>query len=158
MFIDLFERLMCKFETRSASIMLLTGQYLVAYRATRRAKLACRNMPAARFVKKKTIVSGSGQTTPAFEQNLSSFSELQEVKMITNNFDQRTIANMEVALDRACQRFPEQLSKHEARKRVAARIVERAACGERTLKGFTDAAKTAAVVLTSRKSRVQHRA
>jgi len=39
--------------------------------------------------------------------------------MITDDFDERTIANMQVALDRACERFPEQLAAHEARKRVA---------------------------------------
>ena len=52
--------------------------------------------------------------------------------MITDDFDERTIANMEVALDRACERFPKQLAAHEARKRVAARILERARRGERT--------------------------
>jgi hypothetical protein len=75
--------------------------------------------------------------------------------MIKENFDDRTIANMEVALDRACERFPVELSKHEARKRVAIRILERATRGERTLKGFTDAAITAAVILTSHKSRIK---
>jgi len=58
---------------------------------------------------------------------------------------------MEVALERACQRFPKHLGDHAARKRVAGKILERAKLGERTLKGFTDAAITAAVVINSRK-------
>jgi hypothetical protein len=71
--------------------------------------------------------------------------------MITEHFDERTIANMEVALDRACERFPKQLATHEARKRIATRILQRAAQGERTLKGLTDAAILAATVISSKK-------
>jgi len=78
--------------------------------------------------------------------------------MITDDFDERTIANMEVALDRACERFPKQLATHEARKRIAARILERATGGERTLKGFTEAAIMAATVIGSRKIESQHSA
>jgi hypothetical protein len=76
--------------------------------------------------------------------------------MITDDFDERTIANMEVALDRACERFPKQLASHEARKRIAARILERARCGERTLKGLTDAAILAATLISSGKARSDH--
>jgi hypothetical protein len=77
--------------------------------------------------------------------------------MITDDFDERTIANMEVALDRACERFPKQLASHEARKRVAARILESARGGERTLKGLTDAAILAATLITSTKVRSNRR-
>ena len=73
--------------------------------------------------------------------------------MITDDFDERTIANMEVALDRGCERFPKQLATHEARKRIAARILESARRGERTLKGLTDAAILAATLISSRKIR-----
>lgn len=73
--------------------------------------------------------------------------------MITDDFDERTIANMEVALDRACERFPKQLATHEARKRIAGRILERARGGERTLKGLTDAAILAATLIGSGKTR-----
>jgi hypothetical protein len=73
--------------------------------------------------------------------------------MITDDFDERTIANMEVALDRACERFPKQLASHEARKRVAGRILESARRGERTLKGLTDAAILAATLVSSAKIR-----
>ena len=78
--------------------------------------------------------------------------------MITDNFDERTIANMEVALDRACERFPKQLATHQARKRIAARILESAARGERTLKGLTEAAIIAAMMISSGKIGTQHSA
>jgi hypothetical protein len=78
--------------------------------------------------------------------------------MITDDFDERTIANMEVALDRACERFPKQLATHEARKRIAARILERATGGERTLKGLTEAAIMAATAISSMKIGRQHSA
>ena len=71
--------------------------------------------------------------------------------MITDDFDERTIANMEIALDRACERFPKQLASHEARKRIAAQILERAMNGERTLKALSDAAITAAMAISSTK-------
>ena len=75
--------------------------------------------------------------------------------MITDDFDERTIANMEVALDRACERFPKQLASHEARKHIAAQILERATQGERSLEGLTDAAITAAMAISS-KSTASH--
>jgi hypothetical protein len=70
--------------------------------------------------------------------------------VIADQFNERTIANMEVALARACDRYPKELARHAERKRVAAKILERAASGERTLKGFTDAAITAAAIATSK--------
>jgi hypothetical protein len=69
--------------------------------------------------------------------------------MITDHYEDRTIANMEVALGRACDRFPGELANHKARKRIAAKLLECATSGERTLQGFTDAAMAAAVI-TSR--------
>jgi hypothetical protein len=76
--------------------------------------------------------------------------------MIADDFDERTVANMEVALERACQRFPKHLANHAARKRVAGKILERAKLGERTLKGFTDAAIAAAIVINSKKLADHH--
>jgi hypothetical protein len=70
--------------------------------------------------------------------------------VIADQLDERTIANMEVALARACDRFPRELAHHVDRKRVAAKILERATRGERTLKGFTEAAITAAAIATSK--------
>jgi hypothetical protein len=76
--------------------------------------------------------------------------------MITDDFDERTIANMEVALDRACERFPKQLASHEARKRVAAQILESATQGERSLKALTDRAITAAMAISSKNIASHH--
>jgi hypothetical protein len=70
--------------------------------------------------------------------------------VIADQFNERTIANMEVALDRACERFPKEFVQHVARKRIAAKIIERATRGERTLKGLTEAAITAAAVAASK--------
>jgi hypothetical protein len=75
--------------------------------------------------------------------------------MITDNFDERTIANMEVALDRACQRFPKQLAAHDARKRIARQILERATQGERTLKALTEVAIVAAKVICSQPMKIE---
>ena len=77
-----------------------------------------------------------------------------ETALIAERFDSRTLANMEVALDRVCERFPKQLATHEARKHIAACILERASGGERTLKGLTEAAIMGATVVSSRKSEV----
>src|SRR4051794_7730533 len=91
-------------------------------------------------------------------QALSLGAKIQEIagwrtlEMITDDFDERTIANMEVALDRACERFPKQLASHEARKRIAARILETARRGDRTLKGLTETALMAAMVINSGKA------
>ena len=41
---------------------------------------------------------------------------------------------MEVALGRAYERFPKELDKHAARKRIAAKLLERATRGERALR------------------------
>jgi len=67
--------------------------------------------------------------------------------MISDEFDRRTLANMEVALERMCQLFPEQLAGHNARKKVAAAILQSAVEGQRTLGQLTAAAKTAAAKL-----------
>jgi hypothetical protein len=72
--------------------------------------------------------------------------------MIIDHYDDRTIANMEVALGRACDRFPRELANYKARKRVAAKLLVCATSGERTLQGFTDAAMAAAVITSNRVS------
>jgi hypothetical protein len=72
--------------------------------------------------------------------------------MITDHYDDRTIANMEVASGRACDRFPGELANHKARKRIAAKLLKCAISGERTLQGFTDAAMAAAVITSNRVS------
>jgi hypothetical protein len=60
--------------------------------------------------------------------------------MITDDFNESVIANMEAALQQACALYPRQLAGYEARKRIAAKLIEHAERGERTLKGFTDVA------------------
>jgi UTP:GlnB (protein PII) uridylyltransferase len=102
-------------------------------------------------------MSATEQTNPAaLSKNSGNLLTGRTLKMITDDFDERTIANMEVALDRACERFPKELATHEARKRVAARILESARGGERTLKGLTEAAMLAAILISSRKIRSHH--
>jgi hypothetical protein len=103
-------------------------------------------------------MSATEQTTMRLWAKLVENDGWRTLKMITDRFDERTIANMEVALDRACERFPKQLTTHEARKRIAAGILERATRGERTLTGLTEAAIMAATVVSSRKIRSQHSA
>src|SRR4051794_22450971 len=67
--------------------------------------------------------------------------------MISDEFDRRTLANMEVALERMCQRFPDRLAGHEARKKIAAAILKSAAEGKRNLGELTAAARAAAAKL-----------
>jgi hypothetical protein len=67
--------------------------------------------------------------------------------MISDEFDRRTLANMEVALERMCQRFPDRLASHEARKKIAAAILKSAVAGRSNLGELTVAAKAAATEL-----------
>jgi hypothetical protein len=67
--------------------------------------------------------------------------------MISDEFDRRTLANMEVALERMYQLFPEKLAGHETRKKIAAEILRTALEGRRTLGQLTAAAKAAAANL-----------
>ena len=55
--------------------------------------------------------------------------------VITDSFDSRTLANMEVALDRACMFLPTGSDKHRARRIIAAKIIECAHRGDNTLEG-----------------------
>ena len=58
--------------------------------------------------------------------------------MIDENFDRRTLANMEVALDRVCAKTPGG-ETHEIRKRVADAILQCARSGKKTLGALTEA-------------------
>ncbi|WMT79660.1 hypothetical protein [Bradyrhizobium sp. Ash2021] len=71
--------------------------------------------------------------------------------LIAERFDSRTFANMDVALERACQHLPKGTDSHAARRYIARRIIKRAACGDRTLGGLTEAGRLAASELTSNK-------
>lgn len=64
--------------------------------------------------------------------------------MISEKFDRRTLANMEVALERACAVLSSGSEKHRARRHIASRIIQCAESGNRTLGGLTAAAIAAA--------------
>jgi hypothetical protein len=63
--------------------------------------------------------------------------------MIADSFDRRTLAYMEVALERACKGLPTG-EHHKARRRIARRILKCAEGGDRTLDGLTEAGCVAA--------------
>jgi hypothetical protein len=69
--------------------------------------------------------------------------------MITEAFDRRTIANMEVALERACLVLPTGGEKHRARRIIAGKIIECANRGETSLSRLSEAAYAAAMQLGS---------
>jgi hypothetical protein len=71
--------------------------------------------------------------------------------MIAQSFDTRTLANMEIALDRTCANIPEG-QKHTVRRYVAARIARCARMGQRTLAALSQAGQVAAAELRQRKA------
>jgi hypothetical protein len=72
------------------------------------------------------------------------------MRMITEKFDSRTLANMEVALERASQLLANGAEQHEHRRYIASRILQRAETGDKTLDGLTEAASAAARELRAR--------
>ncbi len=62
--------------------------------------------------------------------------------MIEGNFDARTLANMNVALDRVCGKSPSG-ERHDLRKRVAQAMVRYAKRGKTTLGALTEAGEKA---------------
>jgi hypothetical protein len=58
--------------------------------------------------------------------------------VIEADFDMRTLANMNVALERVCGRMPGG-GRHEVRKRVAEAIIRSARSGNRTLGALIEA-------------------
>jgi hypothetical protein len=67
--------------------------------------------------------------------------------MIAESFDARTLANMKVALERACKMLSTGAEEHGARRHIASKILECAEGGDRTLGGLTRAGRTAATEL-----------
>jgi hypothetical protein len=67
--------------------------------------------------------------------------------MIAESFDSRTLANMEVALERACQGLSIVAEEHRVRRHIAEKILKCAEGGDRTLGGLTAAACAAATDL-----------
>jgi hypothetical protein len=68
---------------------------------------------------------------------------------ITESFDTRTLANMEVALERACKILAIGSEQHDTRRHIASRILECAESGDRTLGGLTEAGRVAASELSA---------
>jgi hypothetical protein len=65
--------------------------------------------------------------------------------------NERTIANMEVALNEVCRHLPHG-GDHEFRKQIADKIIESARQGNATLGGLTSVARSAFEELSRRKS------
>ena len=78
--------------------------------------------------------------------------------MISENFDRRTLANMEVALERACALLASDAENHRARRHIASRIISCAEAGNRTLGSLTAAAVAAAQELRTKRSRLAGKA
>jgi len=68
--------------------------------------------------------------------------------MIEEAFDSRTLANMNVALDRVCGHAPHG-EEHATRKRVARYIINCARSGRTTLGELTDAGEQALAKVTA---------
>jgi urease gamma subunit len=67
----------------------------------------------------------------------------REETMITDEFNKKTLAIMDLALERACRFLPLGLPEHETRKFVAEKIVECARNGNQTLVGLTEVGRQA---------------
>jgi hypothetical protein len=72
--------------------------------------------------------------------------------VIEQEFSKRTIANMEVALERACRFLPKRLDEEETRKAVAGIIIKCAREKTATLAGMTEAARQAIAFLIEESS------
>jgi hypothetical protein len=70
--------------------------------------------------------------------------------MIADKFDSRTLANMEVALERACKLLPAGAEQHDNRRYLAGRILLCAEGGDLTLSSLTEAGERAASELRAR--------
>jgi hypothetical protein len=72
--------------------------------------------------------------------------------MIEGDFDSRTLANMNVALERLCRLSPIG-EQHELRKRVAQSIIRCAKTGKTTLGALIEAGERALVRMEARKKK-----
>ena len=70
--------------------------------------------------------------------------------MIADSFDSRTLANMEVALDRACRLLDSGAEQHKTRRYIANKILARARRGDISLNGLTEAGRIAATEICAR--------
>jgi hypothetical protein len=67
--------------------------------------------------------------------------------MLTDGFGPKMLANMEIALERACKFLPVDNNGHEARRYVASKILECAERGKGTVGALTAAGRAAAIEL-----------
>jgi len=67
--------------------------------------------------------------------------------MITDGFGPRMVANMEIALERACEFLPVGNEVYEGRRHVASKILECAERGNGTVRALTAAGRAAAIEL-----------
>jgi hypothetical protein len=72
---------------------------------------------------------------------------MRKTGMIADSFDSRTMANMEVALERACKALPVGSEEHSSRRHIASEILKCARSGDRSLTGLTEAGLVAATEL-----------
>jgi hypothetical protein len=75
--------------------------------------------------------------------------KIEETTLIADSFDSRTLANMEVALERACKILSIRAEEHAVRRHIASRILACAESGRKTLTALTDAGRVAATELCS---------
>jgi hypothetical protein len=64
--------------------------------------------------------------------------------MIVDSFDSRTLACMELALERACKVLPQGSERHDVRSHIAREILACAELGDRTLASLITAGMVAA--------------
>ena len=69
--------------------------------------------------------------------------------LLSEKFSERTISNMDVALERACRLLPVAFEAHPARNFVAEKIVECASLHTQTLGGLTEAGRRAVAELAA---------
>jgi hypothetical protein len=74
---------------------------------------------------------------------------MRKTSMIAKTFDSRTLANMEVALERACKALAGGSEEHPVRRHIASKIIQCAKSGDRTLSSLTDAGLIAATELSA---------
>jgi hypothetical protein len=67
------------------------------------------------------------------------------------NLDDRTMANLDVALEEACRNLPHG-GAHAVRKRVAQKLLSNARKGNTTLSGLSAVARNAVLEVSERKS------
>lgn len=70
--------------------------------------------------------------------------------IIADSFDSRTLANMEVALERACKMLAAGSDQHDTRRHIATKILQCVESGDKTLGGLTEAGRAAAAELGGR--------